>query len=92
MGYTESEVRYILQSGVFSIRHTMRITSGQLLIGMSLEQTVNRNAVSQMKSFVAFRNYENALLVPNNAQRTLKFCFLGTFSRSRTRRKCKQSV
>ena len=54
------EVLDILNNGAFSIRRTGRdyIRSA---IDLSLEQTVNRDAASQMKGIVAFRNSESAM-------------------------------
>jgi hypothetical protein len=49
----EPEVRDILQSGAFSIRRTLKNYS-RSAVDLSLEQTVNRDAASQMKGIVAF--------------------------------------
>ncbi|XP_041481075.1 uncharacterized protein LOC121428475 [Lytechinus variegatus] len=50
----------ILTKGAFSVRRTKKNYS-RSAVDLSLEQTVNRDAASQMKGIVAFRNSENAV-------------------------------
>lgn len=57
---TAPQVRKILEKGTFSIRRTRKDYS-RSAIDLSLEQTVNRDAASQMKGIVAFRSSENAI-------------------------------
>ena len=54
------QIRKMLEMGEFSIRQTRKDYS-RSAIDLSLEQTVNRNAASQMKGLVAFRSSENAI-------------------------------
>lgn len=50
----------ILQKGAFSVRRTTKNYS-RSAVDLSLEQSVNRDAASQMKGIVAFRNSESAM-------------------------------
>ena len=53
-------IRRILDDGAFSIRRTQKNYS-RSAIDLSLEQTFNRDAASQVKGIVSFRNSENAM-------------------------------
>ncbi len=55
-----AEFRDILERGAFSIRRTRKDFS-RSAVDLSLEQTVNRDATSQLKGIVAFRNSESAM-------------------------------
>ncbi|ESO88713.1 hypothetical protein LOTGIDRAFT_165497 [Lottia gigantea] len=50
----------ILEKSAFSVRRTTKDYS-RSAVDLSLEQSVNRDAASQMKGIVAFRNSENAM-------------------------------
>jgi hypothetical protein len=71
----------VLESGAFSIRRTRKDYS-RSAVDLSLEQTVNRDAASQMKGIVAFRNSENAMRrwSLNLTQRAMAVTELRTFA------------
>lgn len=56
----EPKVKEILDKGAFSVRRTSKDYS-RSAVDLSLEQTVNRDAASQMRGIVAFCNSENAV-------------------------------
>jgi len=56
----DSRLLKILHEGAFSIRRTKKNYS-RSAVDLSLEQSVNRDAASQMKGIVAFRNSESAM-------------------------------
>ena len=56
----EAPLREILDKGAFSIRRT-RNEYSRSAVDLSLEQTVNRDAASQLKGIVAFRNSDSAM-------------------------------
>jgi len=57
---SDPKLREVLENGAFSIRRTRKDYS-RSAVDLSLEQSVNRDAASQMKGIVAFRNSENAM-------------------------------